>query len=479
MICRAGAILFPPGHPDIEEIREDLSMPNPALRSWLTRMERVGASRAGPRPPETVNPLVTMDSGPWAGGVCVPREAPLRWDSAPVDRTVYPPAPPVRLTITLRDYQEEMVTATAGGGIAKASCGSGKTTAGLRSMALHNTPALVIVDTLDLVDQWRDRINGTEEHPPQLTMADGSPVLVGIAADGKRSRLDDGRVVIVTWQTLSRWTWWDIHTWARRFGLVILDECDIAASPQVMRVLSGCPGRVRIGFSATPKRDDGLTPFIEWVMGPVRIEVDAKRLQDDGHVLIPTVEWIETKWGPHEKIIPATVKGDEDAVVVAEKHIRDLEMTTDEGRNEVILREARNSLDAGETVLVLSGRKAHCDWLAEHLGGVSLTSKLGRKARKNALDALRSGALKLATATQLADKGLDLVPLSTVILTAPSGSLGRIEQRGGRAARPMEGKVATIKDLVDDWGPYGGYAWKRFHLYRRLGWRVTPPPVGR
>lgn len=86
------------------------------------------------------------------------------------------------------------------------------------------------------------------------------------------------------------------------------------------------------------------------------------------------------------------------------------------------------------------------------------------------IEAMNAGELSVCTATTIADEGLDIPRLDTLIMATPSSSLGRVEQRVGRIMRPATDKQAPLVfDLRDSWGPFRGGARKREGLYRRLG----------
>ena len=81
--------------------------------------------------------------------------------------------------------------------------------------------------------------------------------------------------------------------------------------------------------------------------------------------------------------------------------------------------------------------------------------------------------IKALFATTVADEGLDLPGLDTLILTTPTKSMGRIQQRIGRIMRKHEDKKHPIViDLVD--APASLYAMhrKRSRFYEGLGCNV-------
>lgn len=452
----AGGLYLPPGHPEIRRVREALQVPNPAYAQWEARSART--RYPGPEPEVFLDGGGEIPDGPWAGGWWAPRHAPVDVGWA-VRKMVCPEASRVGLApgFKLRPYQGKALEAWLAkqSGTVVAPCGAGKTCIGLGGIARLSTPALVLVHTLDLAKQWIERIGA------QLAGAS-----VGLVGDGVR---DDGqRVTVATLQTLARWGWWDRYEWGKRFGLAIVDEAHHAPAETIAAVLSTMPGQYRLGLTATPTRHDGLTDLVYWSCGPEAYRIEARDLQRAGAVLVPRVRWVATGYEPIDTEHAAKRMG---------------ALVADPERNSEIVRLAREAVKGGRSVLVLSERVDHCRKLATAIGrdGTAcdvLVGEVGTRDRADLLDRMRAGTLRCVTATTVADEGLDVPALDTVILATPTGNVPRVEQRIGRALRPADGKAQPeVVDLVDRWGPWEGYAWRRWRLYRDMGWRPAIPPV--
>ena len=125
-------------------------------------------------------------------------------------------------------------------------------------------------------------------------------------------------------------------------------------------------------------------------------------------------------------------------------------------RNRLILDLVSGEAQAGRTVLVLSGRVKHCEFLADELQrrGITaeaLTARVPKKRRSEILERFCDGSLKVVCATTLADEGLDVTRLERLVLATPARAEGRTVQRLGRLMRPHDGKGTPILfDLVDD-----------------------------
>ena len=100
----------------------------------------------------------------------------------------------------------------------------------------------------------------------------------------------------------------------------------------------------------------------------------------------------------------------------------------------------------------------------------ALVGKLTKKARAAIIESTQSGETRVLTATTIADEGLDLPTLDTVVLCTPTKAMGRVQQRVGRIMRPSSNKKEPlIIDVVDLPRPLRGLANKRMKLYIKLG----------
>lgn len=301
-------------------------------------------------------------------------------------------------------------------------CGGGKTAAALAGVAKAGRTALVLVHTMDLVRQWQ---RACQE---QLGIDAGA---IG------RGKCDIREITIATVQTLNRWPIPKLRALGAKFGIVVVDEGHHIPATTYRNLMPYLPARYRWGLTATPDREDGLTPMMTAALGAELLTVSVAELVEIGRLQWPTVFQVETgrEFG-------------------AEKHADLLaEIETDEFRNHVIVKTTRAAVASGRRVLVLSLRVNHCDMLAESLknygvNAVSFTSKT--KGRSRVLDDFRSGKVSVVVATTLADEALDVPEADTLLLTMPQRAQGRTIQRVGRVIRVCEGKHdPVVFDFVD------------------------------
>lgn len=448
----AGGVFLEPGHPDALELRRRHRCPNPDRKRLEDLARRRGWKRTRLPPPWVDAGAELPEPHPWAGGIALPRHGDLG-DLESQDFRVLPPAPTETLKLELRPYQAQAFQAwrDRGEGLIQAPCGSGKTAIGLAAIALSPTPALVLVHTKDLLEQWVARTHSA------------LGLRAEVCRDGSGPR--QGRLVVATVQTVSTWPFWERHAWGKGFGFVVVDEAHHTPADTFTQVLLTLPGRLRLGLTATPERPDGLTPFMRWHLGPTAAAIAQEDLVGAGVVLAPIVRFVPTACSVGQR--------EEWGEMVSR-------LLGDEGRTALIVREAAELVRAGRQVLVLTERVAHAEQLAEGLRATgcvaeALHGELTPTIRRQRLAEAASGQLRAIVATQLADEGLDLPALSGLVLTCPQRGHGRLRQRIGRVSRTCAGKRdAVVIDLVD--GGWLERLWRsRARVYRELGCRVGTP----
>ena len=126
----------------------------------------------------------------------------------------------------------------------------------------------------------------------------------------------------------------------------------------------------------------------------------------------------------------------------------------------------------------------HCIDLAESAAGMgisaaTLVGKMTKKQRAEVLHLADDREIKALFATTVADEGLDLPGLDTLVLTTPTKSMGRIQQRIGRIMRRAENKKQPlVVDLVDRSKSLYYMHRKRSRFYEEIGCNVEPFGTG-
>lgn len=438
-------------HPKvIEQLAAALSFANP---------EYVGRMRMG-RSVDGVAPMVTSMRQDGAGRVHLPRGTvalllayvgDVGGEVVFEDRRVVADASLTwALRVPLRPYQQRAVTIMRQGvqGTLLAPCGAGKTQVGVAVICAVAQPALVLVHTHDLAVQWRERI--------ALCLGQVSGLIGG-------GQMDIQPITVATVQSLVRLAPPALADLGRQFGCVLVDECHHVPASTFQQVLAYLPAKYRYGLTATPDRSDGLGLLLDYCIGPCLYTIAQDELVRLGYLHKPQVQYLYTSFSYEY----------DDA---SDHHALMQALTTDSARNQLIVERVVADARAGCTVLVLTGRVAHCQHLAELImqQGVrcgSLTGTVGKAERHALLNAFRDGSLPVLVASTVADEGLDVPRLDRIVLAYPTRAKGRTTQRLGRLARPYPGKEAPVLyDVVDLAVPPLLRQWReRKKLYRDIG----------
>lgn len=330
-------------------------------------------------------------------------------------------------------------------GLLDAPTGAGKTVMAGYMIEKRKQPALIVVHTKELLNQWQERVK-------QFL-----GINAGIIGGGK---MDIRTVTVAMIQTLVK----HAEDVAPHFGYLICDECHRAPAMQYVSAIAAFDCKYMTGLSATPYRRDGLSKVIFWHLGDVAGTIDKQALVDNGDLCQAAVTWIETDFSTST-----------DATTEYSKALS--ELAADQERNKLICRTVAENNGHGISLL-LSDRKQHCYDLAvilKEMHGIDphvLTGTTSTGDRQQILDDLHKGRCKYLIATgQLIGEGFDLPAISSMFLATPVKYHGRLIQYIGRALRPAPGKdQATVFDFVDHRNPvFKAQAKSRANTYGKQG----------
>lgn len=408
----------------------------------------------------TVRPLMSGDFGvappsfkvfrKAKDGLCVPRFWAEEKFGKARDDTRPEPAKMTRglaFKGTLRDETFQNVALAkaieAGHGVLSLPCGFGKTTVALAIACTLKYRTMIVVHKEFLANQWRERI---KQFCPGATIGT-------VQRDLKETDCD---FIIAMLQSLSlkEYSFTDFDS----VGTLIVDEAHhVCAQVFSQSLFKMCP-RHAFGLSATPTRKDGLTKVLHWFMGPTFFVVEREN-QAQVDVVSQAFTCLRYKEPP-----PCTWNGKLSLPTMI------TEVTMIPARNAHIVETIRRAT-CGTTrqVLVLSDRRAHCEWLHEQFKDSSGLYMGGMKEAELNASSLRR--IIFATFSQ-AHEGLDIPTLDTVILATPKSD---IVQSIGRIMRETHGKKNNprIYDIVDQWSVFFAMYQKRLKVYTQGGFKVS------
>jgi superfamily II DNA or RNA helicase len=367
--------------------------------------------------------------------------------------------------INYRPYQYAAILqliAAGDEGVLVAPPGSGKTVIGLSLVPLLSQPTLWLTHTNRLAQQALER---TKTFLPSLEGDD-----LGFIGGGKWKIGNILTVAMIQTMIRKREKLMDI---TNDFGLVILDEAHHCPAPTFANVVGYLNPYYIYGLTATPYRRDGLETLMFQAMGEVGYSISLQEVAAQGSIMAP-------------KIIYRTIHSRKVLDNNISKIIKDL--IVDSKRNNLMVGDILQEAHNGNTCIVVSGRKVHCETLNELISigwektGIA-TGSYSRKYVDEQVARFYSGEITvLCTTFDLLGEGFDVPFLNRAFIATPFRSEARVEQLVGRVQRTAENKNdAIVYDYIDaDIGVlqnqfYAGPRKScRYNVYTRLGLEVEP-----
>ncbi|MBK9316754.1 MAG: DEAD/DEAH box helicase family protein [Acidobacteria bacterium] len=359
-------------------------------------------------------------------------------------------------SIRLFDYQKEAITAWRGmdqRGIVVLPTGSGKTVVALKSMAIAGRPTLIIVPTIDLMNQWYNRLTDTFDIDE-----------IGIIGQGLFDLRD---ITVITYHSAySR-----MGVIGDRFGFLIFDEVHHLAAPEWSEIARLSIAPFRLGLTATcdPRHSGELNeiigPLAYWK--PLR-ELTGKRLAEY-EIIRLSVDLLPEERRKYDR--------EQAAHLAFWKRHKDQEA---ESRLEMLLRMraraplARRAIVAWQRMRrIIAGAEAKLEMLGElfdqHSGdrtivftannetayGISqrflipaITHQTNARERKMILDRFEAGQYKAVVTSRVLNEGIDVPEAKVAIILGGSGSTREHTQRLGRILRKRADKLAILYEIV-------------------------------
>lgn len=354
-------------------------------------------------------------------------------------------------------------------GVLSATTGFGKTVIGARIIAEKRCPVLILVHTRELARQWKEQLEQFLQINEIAGKQKKKKSIIGQLGGGKKNLF--GIVDVAIMQSMFEKDK-SVKQIINNYGLIIVDECHHVSAANFSRIIGSASAKYIYGLTATPIRKDGHHPIIFMHCGHIRYKIDAKKEALErgfDHYIVPRFTNIR---------MPVFKKHEGWHITEVYQHICE-----SNARNELIVSDIIESVDAGRNPLVLTERTSHIGKLAELMKDedfkiIVLAGHLKTSERKKSLGEIKSlkdGDRFVIIATgKLIGEGFDEARLDTLFMAMPIAWKGTIAQYTGRLHRNYDGKEEVlIYDYVDVHIPVLERMYhKRLAAYRSLGYSI-------
>ena len=371
------------------------------------------------------------------------------------------PTLPLESTYELRDYQHAALDAwrdSGDRGVLELPTGSGKTVVGIAAMEALATPTLVVVPTIDLLDQWQSelerefdceigRMGGGEQRVADVTVA---------TYDSAYLRADE---------------------LGDRFGLVVFDEVHHLGGEGYRDIARLLAAPARLGLTATFERPDGAHEVVAELIGDLAYRIAVDELAGDHladydikRIAVALTESERATYERHQETFTSylqrssiTMQSGSDyqelvkrsgtdpearEALLAKQRAREVMMNADRKveRLATILDRHRD-----DRVIVFT---AHTDLvyrLSERFLLPAITHETGADERREILERFREGTYSRIVTANVLDEGIDVPDANVAVLLSGSGSEREFTQRLGRILRPKrDGDRAILYELISE-----------------------------
>jgi len=367
-----------------------------------------------------------------------------------------------KLKLNLREYQIEAYEAWVKGGrkgVIGLPVAAGKTIIALKAIEELKVKTLILVPTIDLLNQWYDNLIKLLSIPPSK---------IGVYGGGRR---EVNEVTIMTYDSACL----NLERYPTYFGLIIADECHHAVSPSYRRALENSTAPYRMGLTATPFRSDGLHKYYNEVLGPIVYSLRREELQREGYLarhrekriyinlsreelenykrLIQVyIDYCERKIPEitdpklrFRRVLELAARDPEAREALRAKHkARQIALSAEKKIKlvEELLRKHPN-----EKILIFSRYTDVIREISRRLLIPRILHDTSKDERKQYLKLFREGKIRILATAMALDEGVDVPDASMAIIISGTGSHREYVQRLGRILRPKE-KEALLIELI-------------------------------
>lgn len=365
---------------------------------------------------------------------------------------------PTTLMVEPRPYQQESIEAWRRHnrcGVVILPTGAGKSLVAQMAIEQTKRSTLVIVPTIDLMNQWYDLLLSCFQAE------------VGLIGGGY---YETGALTVTTYASAFRF----MERLGDQFGLIIFDECHHLPSSIYRYAAEMAIAPFRLGLTATPERADGADRSLEQLVGPIVYRREAHELAGE-YLADYSIVRINVKLSPEERelyekeravfrgflqdkridlgslrgwqlFIAASARSEDGRrAMLAYRESKRIALGTDAKLRVLSQLLARHKRDR---TLIFTAENEMVYSISEQFLVPAITHETGIKERRQWLEAFNQGEVLALATSKVLNEGVNIPEASVAIVLSGSGSSREHIQRLGRILRKAPDKEAVLYEVV-------------------------------
>ncbi|HEX8141000.1 MAG TPA: DEAD/DEAH box helicase family protein [Pyrinomonadaceae bacterium] len=365
---------------------------------------------------------------------------------------------PTQLQVEPRPYQQQSIAEWRRHnrcGVVILPTGAGKSLVAQMAIEQTKRQTLVIVPTIDLMNQWYDLLLSCFQAE------------VGLIGGGY---YEVGALTVTTYASAFRF----MERLGNQFGLIIFDECHHLPSSMYAYAAEMAIAPFRLGLTATPERADGADSSLEQLIGPIVYRREAHELAGE-YLADYSIVRINVRLSPEER-----ERYEEERAIfrrfLQEKRIdlgslRGWQMfivasaRSEAGRRAMLAYRESKRIALGtesklrvlsqllarhrrDRTLIFTAENEMVYRISEQFFIPAITHETGIKERRQWLEAFNQGEVLALATSKVLNEGVNIPEASVAIVLSGSGSSREHIQRLGRILRKQPEKEAILYEVV-------------------------------
>ncbi|MDB2276498.1 DEAD/DEAH box helicase family protein [Halorubrum ezzemoulense] len=369
------------------------------------------------------------------------------------------------VAIEPRDYQQDALSAWQDNnrqGSVVLPTGSGKTFLAVQAIADAGVSTLVVVPTIDLMNQWHATLTNA--------FGDQLPDGVGVLGGGSHEIAD---ITVTTYDSAYRY----INEYGDQFALLVVDEVHHLPAPTYQQIPEMTIAPYRLGLTATYERADGAHEELEDLLGTVVYREEINELAGEFlseyetiHLQVGLTDDERTTYDEEYQIYRDYVDSHDFDLWKENGYTEFLKRTSydPQGRRaliakqraEKIARTAEKKLDTLDNLLkrhyddrtiIFTANNEFAYKISQEFVVPCITHQTETEERTEILERFRTGEYSMLATSQVLDEGIDVPSANVGIILSGSASKRQYAQRLGRILRPTDDRQpARLYEIITE-----------------------------